>query len=145
MWPAWTPGQRFVRLADISLLLHFTLDPFVYVLQRCTRRRHHGPPTPALGTALAGAAAAAGAHLLVNEPPPPPPPQSYIKKLGASLRLCGADALCSCPGSGGRDGKGKAKDGGDLSLMHYNATSASAVTALTRTNQAHSLPNSVAL
>ncbi|XP_034253721.1 prostaglandin E2 receptor EP4 subtype [Thrips palmi] len=43
LWPTWPPGRKFARLADFSLLLHFTLDPFVYVLQSCTRRHHHKP------------------------------------------------------------------------------------------------------
>ena len=50
--PFWGPGQKFTRIADFSLLLHFMLDPFVYVLQRCTRTADGFRPLKDLVVAL---------------------------------------------------------------------------------------------
>ncbi|XP_052124369.1 uncharacterized protein LOC113203891 [Frankliniella occidentalis] len=154
LWPDWSPGKKFSRLADFSLLLHFTLDPFVYVLQSCTRRHQHKSVTPpaahrhpaahapgAVGHALAGAAAAGAASAWPASPAAAQQSQSYMRKLGSSLRLCGALALCSCRGQG--ESRGRRRQDGlepnsrDLSLLHY--PSASVIT------RSHHVPNSVAL
>ncbi|KAK3932881.1 Alpha-1A adrenergic receptor [Frankliniella fusca] len=178
LWPDWSPGKKFSRLADLSLLLHFTLDPFVYVLQSCTRRHHHKsvtPPAPApaaprhlpphtphtpgpgpgggpgggaVGHALAGAAATGAASAWPSSPAPAPgldpQCQSYMRKLGSSLRLCGALAMCSCRSRsrsrGRRRQEGLPSDfnSRDLSLLQYHGNTS----GITRS---HHMPNSVAL
>lgn len=158
LWPTWPAGRKFARLADFSLLLHFTLDPFVYVLQTCTRRHQQKPPPPvphapymgAVGRVLAGAGATGAASATARAAPWPqtPPPQSYVGKLGSSLRLC----LCSCGSRGGRgqddacrrrqDGLGLHSDSHsrDTALLHYHRHQA------TSSGATHShMANSVAL